>query len=221
MYILTDGKNYVMENPMKIGEYLATTSPVQAKEFTYKQARSLVQKGGKKYSWIRNYHLIDIDSGSESDNSLYYKGNSGVYMGDDNFDDSLLDKICEESNSILGLAGWNKTQLITYKNLLNAELSKCDSAESDINHALEKYKRIHKGKKPQAHKVAKIGYLLDDIRDKHRKVKQCIRYVNVMSDAIDNAYTIEKMKLELSKVSDGEYKGRTQYWEIANEILED
>lgn len=221
MYILTDGKNYVMENPMKIGEYLATTSSVQAKEFTYKQARSLVQRGGKKYSWLRNYHLIDINTGSESDNSLYYKGNSGVYMGDDNFDDSLLDKICEESNSILGLAGWNKTQLITYKNLLNAELSKCDSAESDINHALEKYKRIHKGKKPQAHKVAKIGYLLDDIRDKHRKVKQCIRYVNVMSDAIDNAYTIEKMKLELSKVSDGEYKGRTQYWEIANEILED
>lgn len=221
MYILTDGKNYVMENPMKIGEYLATTSYVQAKEFTYKQARSLVQRGGKKYSWLRNYHLIDINTGSESDNSLYYKGNSGVYMGDDNFDDSLLDKICEESNSILGLAGWNKTQLITYKNLLNAELSKCDSAESDINHALEKYKRIHKGKKPQAHKVAKIGYLLDDIRDKHRKVKQCIRYVNVMSDAIDNAYTIEKMKLELSKVSDGEYKGRTQYWEIANEILED
>lgn len=221
MYILTDGKNYVMENPMKIGEYLATTSSVQAKEFTYKQARSLVQRGGKKYSWLRNYHLIDINTGSESDNSLYYKGNSGVYMGDDNFDDSLLDKICEESNSILGLAGWNKTQLITYKNLLNAELSKCDSAESDINHALEKYKRIHKGKKPQAHKVAKIGYLLDDIRDKHCKVKQCIRYVNVMSDAIDNAYTIEKMKLELSKVSDGEYKGRTQYWEIANEILED
>ena len=221
MYILTYGKNYVMENPMKIGEYLATTSSVQAKEFTYKQARSLVQRGGKKYSWLRNYHLIDINTGSESDNSLYYKGNSGVYMGDDNFDDSLLDKICEESNSILGLAGWNKTQLITYKNLLNAELSKCDSAESDINHALEKYKRIHKGKKPQAHKVAKIGYLLDDIRDKHRKVKQCIRYVNVMSDAIDNAYTIEKMKLELSKVSDGEYKGRTQYWEIANEILED
>lgn len=221
MYILTDGKNYVMENPMKIGEYLATTSSVQAKEFTYKQARSLVQRGGKKYSWLRNYHLIDINTGSESDNSLYYKGNSGVYMGDDNFDDSLLDKICEESNSILGLAGWNKTQLIIYKNLLNAELSKCDSAESDINHALEKYKRIHKGKKPQAHKVAKIGYLLDDIRDKHRKVKQCIRYVNVMSDAIDNAYTIEKMKLELSKVSDGEYKGRTQYWEIANEILED
>ena len=221
MYILTDGKNYVMENPMKIGEYLATTSPVQAKEFTYKQARSLVQKGGKKYSWIRNYHLIDIDSGNECENSLYYKGNGGVHMDDKDFDYSLLDKIFEESNSILGLAGWNKTQLITYKNMLNSELSKCDSAESDITHALEKYKRVHKGKKPQAHKVAKIGYLLDDIRDKHRRIKQCIRYVTVMSDAIDKSYTIEKIKLELSKVSDGEYKGRTQYWKIANDILED
>ena len=32
---------------------------------------------------------------------------------------------------------------------------------------------------------------------------------------------IEKIKLELSKASDGEYKGRTQYWKIANDILED
>ena len=221
MFILTDGKNYVMENPMKIGDYLATTSPVQAKQFSYKQARNLVQKSGKKYSWIRNYHLIDMSTGNESENSLYYKGNGGIYMDDKDFNDSLLDKILEEFNSIIGLAGWNKTQLITYKNLLNTELSKCDSAESDINHALEKYKKTHKGKKPQAHKIAKIGYLLDDIRDKHRKIKQCIRYVTVMSDAIDRSYTIEKIKLELSKVSDGEYKGRTQYWKIANDILED
>lgn len=221
MFILTDGKNYVMENPMKIGEYLATTSPVQAKQFSYKQARNLVQKSGKKYSWIRNYHLIDMGTGNESENSLYYKGNGGIYMDNKDFDDSLLDKILDEFNSIIGLAGWNKTQLITYKNLLNTELSKCDSAESDINHALEKYKKTHKGKKPQAHKIAKIGYLLDDIRDKHRKIKQCIRYVTVMSDAIDRSYTIEKIKLELSKVSDGEYKGRTQYWKIANDILED
>lgn len=222
MFILTDGKNYVMENPMKIGEYLATTSPVQAKEFTYKQARSLVQNSRKKYSWIKKYKLIDVDTKQKSEKSLYYRGNADIYIGDgSNFDYALLDKIELEANSILGLAGWNKTQLITYKNLLNTELSKCDSAESDINHALEKYKKTHKGKKPQAHKIAKIGYLLDDIRDKHRKIKQCIRYVNVMLEAIDKAYTIEKIKLELSKVSDGEYKGRTQYWKIANDILED
>ena len=42
-----------------------------------------------------------------------------------------------------------------------------------------------------------------------------------MLDAIDRAYTIDKIKLELSKVSDGEYKGRTQYWKIANDILEE
>lgn len=221
MFILTDGRNYVMENPMKSGEYMITTSSSMAKNFTYKQARSLVQNSRKKYSWIKKYNLIDVDTGNKSENSLYYKGNGGIYMDDKDFDDSLLDKILEESNSILGLAGWNKTQLITYKNLLNSELSKCDSAESDITHSLEKYKRIHNGKKPQAHKVAKIGYLLDDIRDKHRKIKQCIRYVNVMLEAIDKVYTIEKIKLELSNASDGEYKGRTQYWKIANDILED
>ena len=43
MFILTDGKYYVMENPMKIGDYIKTTSPVQAKQFTYKQARNLAE----------------------------------------------------------------------------------------------------------------------------------------------------------------------------------
>ena len=188
---------------MKSGEYMITTSSSMAKEFTYKQARSLVQNSRKKYSWIKKYNLI-------------------VYIGDEsNFDYALLDKINSEANSILGLAGWDDNQLITYKNLLNTELSKCDSAESDINHALEKYKKIHNGKKPQAHKVAKIGYLLDDIRDKHKRIKQCIRYVQVMQDAISKGYNIEKIKLELSKVTSDDYKGRTEYWKMANDILED
>ena len=33
LFILTDGKNYVMENPMKSGEYMITTSSSMAKEF--------------------------------------------------------------------------------------------------------------------------------------------------------------------------------------------
>lgn len=60
MFILTDGKNYVMENLMKIGEYISTTSPVQAKEFTYKQTRSLLQNKKKSLSWIKLYHMVKI-----------------------------------------------------------------------------------------------------------------------------------------------------------------
>ena len=49
-------------------------------------------------------------------------------------------------------------------------MSKYDSAESDVLHSLEKYKIDHNGKNPQAHKMAKIAYLLDEIRDKHKKM---------------------------------------------------
>lgn len=220
MFILTDGKNYVMENPMKIGEYMATTSSTMAKEFTYKQARSLVQNNRKKYSWLKKYNLIDLNTGQKSDKSLAYRGNANVYTEKYTFDYTLLEKIEAEASSILGLFGWDETQLITYKNLLNTELSRCDSAESDITHALERYKATHKGKKPQAHKIAKIGYLLDDIRDKHKRIKQSMRYIQVMQDAITKSYSIEKIKLELSKVTAGEYKGRTEYWQIANNILD-
>lgn len=219
MFILTDGKNYVTENPMKSGEYLATTSPVQAKQFTYKQARSLVQRKGKKYSWIKPYQLIDMDTGKEAEGSLWYKGNAGNYMNDSEFDYEILNKIVNESNSILGLAGWDMEQLNTYKNLLSTELSRCDSAESDIEHALQAYKEETGGKKPQAHKMAKIGYLLDDIRDKHKQIKQCLTYIQVMQDAITYQYNIGKIKLELSKAKYVAYKGRTKYYQIAMELL--
>ena len=35
-----------------------------------------------------------------------------------------------------------------------------------------------------------------------------------------SSYSIEKIKLELSKVTAGEYKGRTEYRQIANNILD-
>jgi hypothetical protein len=219
MFILTNGKNYVMENPMKVGEYLSTSSPVQAKQFSYKQAKGLVQRKGKKFAWIRGYQIVDQQTGQvESSN---YKGSAGAYMGnrDIEFDDSILDKIISESNSILGLAGWEKQQLDTYQNLLNVALSKSDSAISDIEHSLQKYKEDNNGKKPQAHKMAKIGYLLDEIRDKHKRIKQCQDYIRVLQDAITYKYDIGKIKLELSKAKHTDYKGRTEYYNLALEIL--
>lgn len=42
-----------------------------------------------------------------------------------------------------------------------------------------------------------------------------------MQDAIVKGYNIEKIKLELSKVTSDDYKGRTEYWKMANDILED
>ena len=120
----------------------------------------------------------------------------------------------------MGLAGWSMEQLKTYEEELNIGLSKYDSAESDIEHALQKYKEDNDGKKPQAHKMAKIGYMLDEIRDKHKHIKQCQRYIKVMQDAITYNYTIEKLKLELTKAKYSDYKGRTEYYQKALDILD-
>lgn len=220
MFILTDGKNYVMENEYKLGEYLPTTSPVFAKEFTFKQARSLLQNKKKSLAWIRGYRAIDKETG-ENCYIRNYKGNGGSYMGnnDVDFDDGVIDLIYKEANSLMGMAGWSLTQLRTYEEQLKNGLSKYDSAESDIKHALEKYKEKNQGKKPQAHKMSKLGYLLDEIRDKRKHIKQCMRYVDVMKDAIEYKYTLEKIKLELSKVKCKDYQGRTEYYQKALDIL--
>lgn len=222
MYILTDGKNYVMENPMKIGTYISTTSPIQAKEFTYNQARNLLKNCRKKTTWIKSYYMVNQETGDKCKNAQYYKGNGGAFIGENDvdFDDNIINLIYKEAKSIIGLAGWSIEQLRTYEEELKIGLSKYDSAESDIEHALQKYKEDNNGKKPQAHKMAKIGYLLDDIRDKHKHIKQCLNYIKVMEDAITYSYTIEKIKLELMKAKHSEYKGRTEYYQMALDLLD-
>ena len=222
MFILTDGKNYVMENPIKPGTYISTTSPIQAKEFTWKQARTLLQNKKKSMAWIKTYNAVNQDTGVVDKNVKYCKGNGGVYLEGNNieFDESIIEKIYAETKSIIGLAGWSMTQLKTYEEELHNGLSKYDSAESDIAHALQKYKEDNEGKKAQAHKMAKVGYLLDEVRDKHKHIKQCLDYIKVLEDAITYSYTIEKIKLELIKAKHIEYKGRTEYYQKALELLD-
>ena len=222
MYILTDGKNYVMENPMKQGTYISTTSPVQAKEFTWKQARSLLQNKKKSMSWIKSYNAVSQDTGSVDMEVKYCKGNGGVYLGekDFEFDEMIIEEIYAEAKSIIGLVGWSMTQLKTYEEELLNGLSKYDSAESDIAHALQKYREDNEGKKAQAHKMAKVCYLFDEVRDKHKHIKQCLVYIKVLEDAITYSYTIEKIKLELTKAKYKEYKGRTEYYQKALNLLD-
>ena len=79
MYVLTNGTNYVMENPHKEGDYASTTFANKAKEFTYKSAKKLLQNKKKSLAWIRSYYMLDRESG-EKVSSNYY-GNEGAYIG--------------------------------------------------------------------------------------------------------------------------------------------
>ena len=69
MFILTDGKNYIMENPVKRGAYIATKTEVMAKEFTYKQARTILNNKSKKMSWIKNYYMVNKENGQVTETS--------------------------------------------------------------------------------------------------------------------------------------------------------
>lgn len=45
-------------------------------------------------------------------------------------------------------------------------------------------------------------------------------YIQVFENAITHNYTIEKLKLELTKAKHTEYQGRTEYYQIALDILD-
>lgn len=114
-----------MENPVKQGVYISTSSPIMAKEFSFKQARTVLNNRSKKMKWIDSYYMVDKKTGQVSETPSSYKGNAGVYIGENDieFDNSIISKIYEETESITGLAGWSMTQLKTYEEQLNIRVA--------------------------------------------------------------------------------------------------
>lgn len=213
MFILTDGKNYVMENPMKQGNYISTTSPIQAKEFTFKQARSLLQNKKKALSWIKSYYMVNQETGAiEKDFPKF--SNEGIFCEekDFKFDESIIDTIKNEADSIMRLATWDLSQLNTWLSLLNQGLQYYDSAISDVKHA-----RLDK--RPPAHIRTKIDGIENELEERRRDIKQARGYVDTLVKATKERWTTEKIKLELNKAKYSPYKGRTKYYELAENIL--
>ena len=220
-YYLTDGKYYVADNKMKPGEYILTSYTVNAKEFTYKAADNLQKRKGKKWTQFHNMRKVEVGTGKvEQENKKL--GNGGAFLGDRafKFDKGIIGKVKNETSSIMNLAGWDNSQLQELKDQLTNGLSFYDSAESDLKHVLEEYRDDHNGKKPQAHKVSQIGYILEEIRELRRDIKEEIRCVNVMLDANTYNYTIKKCQTELANVKRKKYQGRTEYYQMAIDILE-
>lgn len=215
MFILTDGKNYVMENPMKVGEYLSTTSPLQAKDFTYKQARSLLQNKKKPLSWIKSMHMVNTETGKTEENIPKYS-NEGVFCGDKDFefDDSIIDTIKQEANSIIGLAAWDINQLNTYVAMLNQGIQYYDNAIQDIKH-------VRLDKRPPAHIRTKIDGIMNELEEKRRDIKQARIFTEILIKAIKEQWTIGKIKAELSKAKYVPYKGRTKYYEMVEDLLKE
>lgn len=213
MFILTDGKYYVGENPMKVGDYVRVSSPLQAKELTFKQARSLSQNNRKKLAWLRGFQIVNMETGKVESNVPRHS-NEGIFIGEKEFifDFSVIDTIQQEADSIIGLAAWDVNQLNAYDAILNQGLQYYDSAISDVKHA-----RLDK--RPPAHIRTKIDGIANELEEKRRNIKQTRVYISVLIRAINEQWTIGKIKAELSKAKYVPYKGRTKYFDMINELL--
>lgn len=137
-YTITNGKCWVIENPMRPGEYMASTMSSRAKHFTFKQAKSLLNSRNKKMSWIRHGYSMVGEDGKAPSVSPKAKGNGGAFLAENDVfvDLTLLDQIEDETEKYLSLAGWDESELSNMSESLNTYLSKLDSEESDIKHAL-------------------------------------------------------------------------------------
>lgn len=216
VFILTDGKNYVMENPMQQGKYISSTSPCHAKEFTWKQAKNLLNNKKKSLSWIRNgYYVMDKDTGKvEKANKVRFGSNVGSFVGNKlyefNFD--IVKKIDKEVNMILKLDTWDIEDLNRTKGELQQGLQFYDSAISDVYHA-------RMDKRPPAHIRTKVDGLLNNLEETRRDIKQSLIYIDILIDGVKNHWNVSKIKCELEKSKYAPYKGRTKYYDEALKLL--
>lgn len=158
--------------------------------------------------------MVDTGNGEKESNVPEYS-NDGIFKDNKSieFDDSIIDKVDVEIGAITGLAAWDLTQLNAYNATLKQGLSFYDSALSDIDHARMDHR-------PPAHVMTKVDRIRNEIKEKRRDIKQSIVYIEVLTRALKEQWSIIKLKSELSKSKYSPYKGRTKYYDMIEQLLE-
>lgn len=111
MYIVTDGKNYVMKDPINAERWLVSTNINHAYVGSLKQAKRILRM--KRFSPSKGFHMVDHDTGNTVPKEVEnYRGSAGAFLGENeiSLDGKILDEIFREARGILGLAGWDMTQ---------------------------------------------------------------------------------------------------------------
>lgn len=157
--------------------------------------------------------MVDTGNG-EKETNVPEHSNEGIFKDNKSieFDDSIIDKVDVEIGAITGLAAWDLTQLNTYNAALLQGLSFYDSALSDIDHA-------RMDRRPPAHVMTKVDRIRNELKEKRRDIKQSIVYIEVLTRALKEQWTIGKTKAELSKSKYSHYKGRTEYYDMMEQLL--
>lgn len=136
MFILADGVFFIRKHD--IDRYEAVLDKEIATEFSYKQAKSLINNKKAKLRWIKEYRMVNIVNGKILNNN--YQGKEGLYdINNIKFDTELVENIISKANVLSSLENMSKEDLETYKTKLLDMVSYYDSALSDIRHFLDLY----------------------------------------------------------------------------------
>lgn len=213
-YIITNGEFYVKRDHAR-NKYVRDNRKSEATQFTSKQVKHIL--GLKhKYTWMKDgFYAREIELGKigkpMESSEIKRKGNGNCFM-DWECDNTLIDNIETEERAIVGLLAYDSDQLGEKKFELEQALSYADSARSDILHAIE-FKKIDAAKR-----AVIVGYL-KTLQELHRKIKNCIRYIEVMQNCMDNQKDICTLKKELKDAEHKSYVGRTKYYELIQNII--
>ena len=195
MYILTNGTEYVMENPYKEGRFMRTTLK-------------------KALQWAKDYKMVDVNTGESKSVPL---SKAGIFLGKykSEYDPELIEKVSKEVESVLAVPRWDSDHLKAIHNTLKEQEQYTESAISDVYHA-------RMDRRPPAHIRTKIDGLLNDLYEKRRDIKRSLVYVETMTEGNNDGWSLSRLQDELRKITDSYkvYRGRTDYYNAALKILD-
>lgn len=213
-YIITNEEFYVKRDHAR-NKYVRDNRKSEATQFTSKQAKHIL--GLKhKYTWMKDgFYVREINGmklGKPMDSKEIHRAGNGNCFMDYEYNNSLIENIEAEERAIVGLLAYDYEQLGEKKFELEQSLSYTDSAISDILHAIE-FKKIDAAKR-----AVIVGYM-KTLQELHRKIKNCIRYIEVMQTCMNNKDDICSLKKELKNVEHIPYVGRTKYYALIQNII--
>lgn len=67
--------------------------------------------------------------------------------------------------------------------------------------------------------MTKVDRIRNELKEKRRDIKQSMVYIEVLTRALKEQWSISKTKAELSKSKYSPYKGRTKYYDMMEQLL--
>lgn len=208
-YIITDGKRFLRENLS--GKNIICNSAAFAVELSYSKAKKILLSDNT----LEGFYMEGVEDFIKvtKDDLLKNQAEIESLSTEKDCDVDLLRVVIDQLvHSVCDIKIPDKRTLISYKDKLLNALSQCDLESADVVHWA-----AHN--KPPAHIRCKVFGYISEHQDMHEKIKEKIRYVEILMDFHDKKFSFNDLVGRLKSAKCKPYKANTAIYAELDALL--